>query len=101
MVHGHSRPVESGSRKNGGDDVGILGGMPGDGGGSPDRMEVGMEVEDEEMICPVCSGSGESPWGPAGQGCCHECGGDGVLREDDEDYEDLVAMSEEWERRMR
>ena len=51
------------------------------------------------MICPVCNGSGESRFGPVGKGWCEKCGGDGVLREED-DYEDLVAMSDEWERGM-
>ena len=91
MVQGHSRPVESGSRKDGGSD-GISGGVPGDGGGSPDRMEVAMNEE----VCPMCSGTGEAG---VGWGDCYECGGDGVLREI-EDYEDLVAMSDEWERGM-
>ena len=85
MVQGHSRPVESGSRKNGGDDVGILGGMPGDSAGSPDLLEAGMEWT-EEVICPVCSGSGESRFGPVGKGWCEKCGGDGLLREVFYDY---------------
>ena len=92
MVQGHSRPVESGSRKNGGDDVGILGGMPGDSAGSPDLLEAGVEGE---VICPVCNGSGESRFGPVGKGWCEMCGGDGLLREI-EDYEDF----NEWERGM-
>ena len=76
---------------------GISGGVPGELSGPPNRMEVGMEVEDEEMICPVCSGTGEAG---VGWGDCYECGGDGGLREED-DYEDLVAMNDEWERGMR
>ena len=91
MVQGHSRPVESGSRKNGGDDVGILGGMPGDSAGSPDLLEAGVEGD---VICPVCSGSGESRFGPVGKGWCEKCGGDGLLREIFYDYTDF---SFDWE----
>ena len=73
MVQGHSRPVESGSRK----------------------MEAVMWEEDEEegeRICSYCSGTGEVA---VGWGACPKCGGDGLLREI-EDYEDL----NEWERSM-
>ena len=75
--------------------MGILGGMPGDSAGSPDLLEAGVEWTDEEIICPVCSGSGESRWGPVGEEAFWKCGGDGLLREI-EDYEDL----NEWERSM-
>ncbi len=57
-----------------------------------------MGEDEEERICPACSGSGESPWGPAGEGCCYRCRGDGILREEDEAYEDLLALNDEWER---
>ena len=53
-----------------------------------------MEVEDEEMICPMCSGTGEAG---VGWGDCYECGGSGILTDEEDDYEDLVSMSEEWE----
>ena len=53
------------------------------------------DEEEGERICPVCNGSGESPWGPVGLEACWKCGGDGLLREI-EDYEDL----NEWERSM-
>ena len=72
--------------------MGIRDGMSGDSAGRPDLLEDGMEGE---VICPVCSGSGESRWGPVGKGWCEMCGGDGLLREI-EDYEDL----NEWERSM-
>ena len=58
------------------------------------------DEEEGERICPVCNGSGESPWGPVGLEACWKCGGDGLLREEDE-YTDLVAMNDEWERGMR
>ena len=53
--------------------------------------------EEGERICPVCSGTGEAG---VGWGDCYQCGGDGQ-RHDEDDYEDLVAMSDEWERGMR
>ena len=49
--------------------------------------------EEGERICPVCSGSGESPWGPVGLDSCWKCGGSGILTDDEDDYADLVAMS--------
>ena len=91
MVQGHSRPVESGSRKNGGDDVGILGRGTGDCAGRHSVLEDGMEGE---VICPVCSGSGESRFGPVGKGWCEKCGGDGLLREIFYDYADFAF---DWE----
>ena len=67
--------------------------MSGDSAGRPDLLEDGMEgVEEEERICPYCSGTGEVA---VGWGACYRCGGDGLLREI-EDYEDL----NEWERSM-
>ena len=74
--------------------MGILGGMPGDSAGSPDLLEAGVEGE---VICPTCSGTGE---GAPGCGDCYECGGSGLLYEEEDDYADLVAMGEEWERGM-
>ena len=96
MVQGHSRPVESGSRKNGGSHDGISRGGPCEPSLHLFVHEVAMvEMIDHETICPVCNGSGESPWGPVGKEVCWKCGGDGLLREI-EDYEDL----NEWERSM-
>ena len=73
--------------------MGILGGMPGDSGGSPYRMEVAMNEE----VCPMCSGTGEAG---VGWGDCYECGGSGILTDEEDDYEDLVAMNDEWKRGM-
>ena len=72
--------------------MGILGGMPGDSAGSPDLLEAGVEGE---VICPICSGSGESPWGPVGRNFCWKCGGDGVLLREVDEYLDLFEK-EEW-----
>ncbi len=47
-----------------------------------------------EVICPVCSGSGESRFGPVGKGWCEKCGGDGLLREIFYDYADFAF---DWE----
>ena len=47
-----------------------------------------------EEVCPMCSGTGEAG---VGWGDCYECGGDGVLREEEDDYADLVSMNDEWE----
>lgn len=57
--------------------------------------EVAMvEMRDEEQICPTCSGSGESRFGPVGKGWCEKCGGDGLLREIFYDYADFAF---DWE----
>ena len=53
-----------------------------------------MEWTGEEVICPVCNGSGESPWGPVGKEVCWKCGGDGLLREIFYDYADFAF---DWE----
>ena len=56
-----------------------------------------MEWTVEEVICPVCNGSGESRFGPVGKGWCEMCGGEGILREvfyDYADFEDEFANLE-------
>ena len=58
--------------------------------------EVAMvKMRDEEQICPTCSGSGESRFGPVGKGWCEMCGGDGVLLREVDEYLDLFEK-EEW-----
>ena len=59
-----------------------------------------MEEEEEdlppeafEIICHVCSGSGESPWGPVGMETCWKCHGQGILPQEEE--------FEAWERYPR
>ena len=74
--------------------MGILGGMPSDGAGPPPFLEAGVEWTGEEVICPVCNGSGESRFGPVGKGWCEKCGGDGLLREEFFDYSDFAF---DWE----
>lgn len=49
-----------------------------------------MEEEEDlppeafEIICHVCSGSGESPWGPVGMETCWKCHGQGILPQEEE-----------------
>ena len=73
--------------------MGILSGMSGEPSGRSDLLEAGVEG-DEEVICPVCNGSGESRFGPVGKGWCEKCGGDGILREEFFDYSDFAF---DWE----
>ena len=59
------------------------------------------EDEEEEAICHVCNGSGESPWGPVGLETCWKCGGSGILTDEEDDYADLCDMADEWEESCR
>ena len=54
-----------------------------------------VEIKEDERICPICSGSGEYPWGPVGRNFCWKCGGDGVLLREVDEYLDLFEK-EEW-----
>lgn len=38
------------------------------------------EVDDDEVTCPACGGTGDAPDNGTNQGICDECDGTGVVR---------------------